>query len=533
MPTRILLREFSSRIVRRRLTEGSPLSGVRVISDAITPTGTERGGFFEKITNFLGKGVSFVGWIGGKLLGGLKITAVGIFRTVVDTLTFIYNFNWNITDEQIDQKFANFKIILAGHLGEVAGNAAGYLVCGVLPSAAMLTINEPLGYYLLKEVGEEALDEFADNLASFLRSLFRISAQYFAYSAFKNVRKAIKTLAKDPNSTTSLLIKKVFGDRLFDAIGNWGEEGSKPWSFKLAEEERIENIENPVTQEFVEEFVDEFKDACIEAGYIVAQGIDNWVFMQREQRRLDEENERLVEIVPNRENPDESIFVQGNADEIRTQTMSAINTYNLVESRDIGDWVGHPLRESIKKPHKDTFIKILLRGAPRPPFKNADGTNAKRTQIEIPNIKRSQLNWKDIKQAVGSTNGYMWGRFLVVARLEDDHKITFYAASETEGKIVLDRLLKLTKSDLLTLTFFEETREGVRRKFDDLYKEPTRVYPSHVVIVNQYKILTQNEGRATTRGRKQQRKIKFPLYTDNKPADFDETVDSLFISTEE
>lgn len=418
--------------------------------------------------------------------------------------------------------------MMAGFAGEILGNSMGYLACGVLPSAAIMAFNEPLGYYLLKEVGEEALDEFCDNFAAFLQVGFRASASALAYSWFKNTRKAIKLSVGNPNSRSRKMIKKVFGNRLVNAIDTWGEKDSKPWSFRIFVEEKIEKIENPFLQEFVEEFYEEFKDACVEAGYVVANSLDTWVLQQRMAQQQQERERSLIELQPNRENPDESFILYGDRSQIETQTINAMNNYNVMESRDVGSWVGEPLIESIRTPHKDVTIRILLRSAVRPPWKNADGTNAKRTQISIPNVDRSKINWKKIKRAVGSTSGYLWGNFWVQAILDDGNKIEFYAASEQEGERVLENLLEFTKGELLTLNIQEERKAGARKKYDKLFKKTTRVYPAHVVLINQIKLLNQERGKATTRGHKEHRQIKLPLYTDDKPLDFEETVNALF-----
>jgi hypothetical protein len=179
-----------------------------------------------------------------------------------------------------DQQLNATKQVLAGQLGETLGNAFGFLACGVLPAGAIAVFNEPLGAYLLREVGEEALDEFAANFAQLIRLSFRSTAQYLFISAFKNVRFAIKRYVSNANLQTKNLIDKIFGGNMTEAIKNWGEPNSKPWSFRLAVEEAIDNIDNPVLQEFVEEFYDEALDACVEAGYVIAGGLDTWYLEQ-------------------------------------------------------------------------------------------------------------------------------------------------------------------------------------------------------------------------------------------------------------
>lgn len=528
MTTILLLRELTSRTIRTRLTQNSTFPGFREILGSNTRDNGQPLSFFDRLKIFGGGTVKVVGWIVGKVLGGVGFTFTALWGLMVQATTFIYNFDWNISDQQIDARFEMLKLMMAGYAGELAGNAMGYLACGVLPSAAIMAFNEPLGYYLLREVGEEALDEFSENLAAFLTITFRSLAASLAYSSFKNVRKAIKLFTSTSNPKGRRMVQSLFGNRLVQSIDQWGEKGSKPWSFRIAVEEKIERIKNPFLQEFVEEFYDEFKDSCVEAGYVVANSLDRWVVEQELIRQEQERARSVVELQPNRNNPEESFIFYGDRHQIQTQALNAINNYNVMESRDVGAWVGTPLDESITKPHKKIALKILLRSAVRPPFKNADGSNAKRTQIEIPNVNRSKLDWKKIKRAVGGLNGYLWGNFLVIAQLDDGNKITFYANSVIEGEKILENLLEFTNAELQTLNINEEKRQGARKKYDKLYKKTTRVYPAFVVIINQLQVLTEDAGRATTKGYKDHRQFKFPLYVDDKPIDFEESVNALF-----
>lgn len=528
MTITLTLRELSSRVVRERLTQNSAFPGVREIVASTVSNSNQNLSFFDRLKSFGGKTINVVGWIIGKVLIPGGISFVNLLGAAVQAGSFIYNFDWNISDRQIDAKFESLKLIMAGYAGEVLGSAVGYLVCGVLPSAAIMSFNEPLGYYLLKEVGEEALDEFASNMAAFLNFGFRATAATLTYTAFKNTRKAIKLFTSPSNPRRRQLAEKIFGNRLVKAIDQWGEENSKPWSFRTFFEGQVESIEDPLQREFTEEFTEEFADACVEAGYIVATGLDTWVLQQQSEQEQQQQEQSIIEIQPNRDVPNETFIFQGSSSDIRTQAINALNNYNVMEARDVGAWVGEPLVDSIRKPPKDIAITILFRGASQPPWKNPDGSRAKRTQITIPNVIRSKIDWRKIKKATGSLNGYLWGNHWVQAILDDGNKIEFYAANETEGEQVLDNLLDFTNAELLTLNIQEEKRKGARKKYDQLFKRTTRVYPAHLVVVNQIKLLTQDRGKATTRGYKEHRQLKFPLYTNDKPLDFDESIEVLF-----
>ena len=517
----IRLATLQSRRTRTAILANSPRRNYRVIGRGTTSDD----GLLDRVVNFLsnvfGKGVKFFGWLINVTLGTVWASFTGLWTLLVQTSSFIYNFNWNITEEEITQRFQQSRLIISGLAGGTIGNSLGFLACGVAPSAAILAVNESLGLYLLKEVGEEALDEFVANVSVLVAISFRLTAQNIFFNAYKNVRRAIKKYAADNQGDRKKLINTFYNGKIADAVEVWGEPNSKPWSFRLAIEEKIENIQNPIIQEFVEEAYDEFLDACVEAGYVVANSLDNWVLQQRQAQLLQEQQNNLIEVLPDRDAPEERLIFTGNNQQVKSQIISSLNTFQMLDNRDVGQIIGEPLLDSVRKPPASLTLRILLRGVPNPPWKNVDGSRAKRVSISIPNFKKSKLDWLLIKNAFGGINGYLWGRFIVVARLDDGNMIKLFAGSETEGKKILNSLIQLTESEITTVNITEETKDGARLKYKALYKETTRVYPANLTIINQNQILRINEGIATTRGIYKRRRYLIPLYTDTKPDNFD------------
>ncbi len=524
----IRLATLQSRQTRATILANSPKRNYRVIGRGTTSDD----GLLDRVVNFLsnvfGKGVKFFGWLINATLGTVWASFTGLWTLIVQTSSFIYNFNWNITSEEITQRFQQSKLILSGLAGGTIGNSLGFLACGVTPSAAILAVNESLGLYLLKEVGEEALDEFVANVSVLVAISFRLTAQNIFFNAYKNTRRAIKKYAAENKGDRKKLINTFYNGKIADAIEVWGEPNSKPWSFRLAIEERIESIQNPIVQEFVEEAYDEFLDACVEAGYVVANSLDNWVLQQRQAQLLQEQQSNLIEVLPDRDAPEERLIFTGNNQQVKSQIISSLNTFQMLDNRDVGQIIGEPLLDSVRKPPTSLTLRVILRSASKPPWKNADGSTAKIVAVTIPNAKKSKLDWLSIKNAFGGINGYLWGRFIVVARLNDGNMIKFFAHSETEGKKILNSLLLLTEAELTTVNITEEIKEGARLKYKSLYKESTRIYPANLTIINQNQVLRLNEGIATTRGIYKRRRYLIPLYTDNKPDNFDLITQEIF-----
>jgi hypothetical protein len=87
-----------------------------------------------------------------------------------------------------------------------------------------------------------------------------------------------------------------------------------------------------------------------------------------------------------------------------------------------------------------------------------------------------------------------------------------------------------SNQELEGVTVIEERKEGRRRTLNALYKEPTRIYPYAVTIVNQQKILNEESGLATLSGTySRKEKSMIPLHTLTKPDNFQETIADLFL----
>ena len=521
----ILLTALKSRLVRRSVTQND--SGLRSVGGAPPPSflpdwlSNLVGGFFKAVVNF-------GGWLIGVVFSGIGFTFTGIWGLIVSTSAFIYNFNWNATDAELNAQVNALQQILYGQLGATLGNAVGYLVCGVVPSAGMMVFNEALGLYLLKEVGEEAFEEFAANLAVLIRLSINVAARHFLISAFKNVRRAVKTYLRDPDSPQSTLIRNLFGGGIDEAIRGWGAEGAKPWSFRIGVENAIDRIENPALREFTEEFIEEALDGCVEAGYIIAQGLDSWVLQQRMAKTHIMGSERVVEVTPNREVPEEKIILAGRETLLRPELTATMRSHSLIDKRDVGQWVGEPIREAVRRPPISIQIKISLNSVQRSPFIEQNGKRGTRVSVTIPNVDRAKIDWQTIKTAAGGANGYLWGRYMAKAKLTDGYVMKLYAATPQEAEDRVRAYLLLSNSTLEGLTITEEAKEGTRLTYDALYKQPTRIYPIEFTIVNQVRVLNEDSGRAALSGIYKSKKYLIPLNVDRKPDNFEAIVNDLF-----
>lgn len=515
---------LTSRTVRSAVTAGN---GRRTISQrdpgSLSPGGLL--GFLGSLFNHL---LTFSGWLISGILGGISFSFSSAWSYITQSALQLYYFNWNISDQQIDQLLEQQKAILAGMAGSTAGNLLGYLVCGIAPSAVILAFNEPLGAYLLKEVGEEALDEFLANFRALLQASARMGSQRAGYEMFKNIRRNVRELVKNPDSTASQAVKSLFGNEVLKALQGWGTT-NKPWSFASAIEEKIESLNDPVAENFWENFVDDFIDACIEAGYVIAGGLDSWVAQQRlTQNDSQFGQETIVEILPNREVDGERIVLAAPRDLLRQEIVSTMRTHELLDNRNVGMWVGEPVSELVRVAPTSLDLRIIFNSVQRSPFIQADGKRGKQVQVTIPNVDRAKIDWSAIKAAAGGDNGYLWGRFLGRATLDNEQFVYAYCATSDEAKDRVKAYAAFSKSELLAITITEETREGKRAIYNALYKEPTRIYPISFTIINQQRILNEASGKATLSGIYKRKQDVIPLNVPSQPNDFDTIIADLF-----
>lgn len=415
---------------------------------------------------------------------------------------FIYNFNWNISDTAIDKQIQGLWTSFGGILGGAAGRIIGWIGCGVVPAAAVFSFNQSLGTHLLKEVGEQALDEMLDAASEVINAGFRMGTQATFLWLYKDVRRALK----DPNNVFGQGLRAVLGEKTID---NWGTGES--WTIAKAVEDRIEKIPDAFWRNFTEEMFEEGSEACIEAGYAVAGGIDSWLAQQAMERNSLLGADRTVEITPDRSAPEERIVLSGSEAMLRPTIVSVLATHQMLSNRDVGVLInGTPTDDYITPGVQERRLLIEFREKTAPPWKMPNRKEARRRHITIPDIKRG-LTWEEIKLAAKQ---YTSGQRLVTARLNNGRQMQCYASTENEGIQKIKELLVLSTAEILP--------NGVR---DSGYTNPTPrrrslpylVYPSKAVLVWK-KRAADLEGREDIAGNIwEEHRIEFDLWPDREP----------------
>lgn len=288
---------LASRVTRLAATGNQSVRRIAVNASATESDGD--GGFLNIFDSALKFGSSLLGSVFNLIGGAFKFSWSALWGTVTKTALFLINFNWNISDTAIDEQIKQADIALAAARGSLAGQSLGFAICGLIPAATIAVFNEPLGLYMMKELGEEAADEIAGSLATLVQLQLQQTVRRGFFALFKNYRTLFRGAAI--GFATALKSAGILSQSSIDKATT---NRNKPWSIAIALEDTVDSITDPSQQAYAEEFWDEFQDSCIEAGFIVANSADSYFAMQKMSNESLLGSERIVEIQPIRNEGD-------------------------------------------------------------------------------------------------------------------------------------------------------------------------------------------------------------------------------------
>lgn len=488
------------------------------------------GGFLDKIVNAGRQIASVFTWgnLRGFLIGAalaqipsLVFSLTSLWTMFTSTALELYYFDWNIPDDQIDQAAKTRWSAYGGILGGTAGNALGFFACGIVPATSLFALDERLASYVLREVSEEAFEELTFELAYVLRLSFRNLTRQTAGWLYKGARRWLK----DPENPIGGLL---FGENAANVRKTWGEANAPSWSFAQAVETKIEKIPSQFWQNFTEELIESAIDACIEAGYVVANSVEGYYAQQKLAQALAQEAQRVVEVTPNRDNDAEKFVLAGPESEVRGQLTSVLTTHQMIESRDVGQVIGQPLDDYIRaRPLEGLRLQFNLYSLKAPPYSRRGSQRLVEVTVSVSDVSRALLDWDRLRQVCGGPNGYLWGRYLARARLDNGGSMKVYGATPDEAEDRLRAFLSLSTAEIKTLSVTEEKRTAERVANPKLMKETTRVYPGHVSIINRQRTLFLDRGSPSRNGNYIDKEARLDLWRSTKPPDFEQKITEL------
>lgn len=400
---------------------------------------------------------NIIGWLwnGALQLGGFLLAQAGrllswsfssLWGLFVSTVQFIWNFDWQMSDESIDQQIQARLEALAGQAGATVGSALGRIACGVLPGTAIFVFNQPLGAYIMKNVLADFAEELLENISQLAKLTFQAGVQALLMWSFKNIRKFLKSRSK--------LIGKIFGENTKRVVDAWGEKGSQPWSFAQAVENKVESISNGIVRNFVEETLEEAWESCVEAGYVVANSLDSYYAQKKLEKQVEPVlgADRHVEIVFDRENPDLSIAIGGQEELVKSQVVQAMTTYQIMREKDVGYIYGHnPEEAETSRKYKPDVVllfgekrdkntpkgKRLLTG--RISFRIMNKDSETITEAEIQTLATK------VKAKFG-TPAYKWNKAdkrYSYTDWDKGYQMSLLVSSEVEARRIIEQVLDL------------------------------------------------------------------------------------------
>lgn len=512
-------RQLISRIVRINIvngTTGSALlnfqasgvvnnSGIRKIEKAsaiIKNNQQNDGGLLGWVFN---QSKNLVGWLFSSATGFMQWTWTNTWGTVVNTIEKVKSFNWNQTDEQIQQSIKSRNQQLASIWGGVLGSGVGWLtgiavgsgvayLCPVIGSASLARL-------VAGEVTLEAGQDIKSRLQVAIQQTASIAVSDAANVAFINYRHLIKSLPE------SVLVT-LYGESKAKWIKNkWGGKGQPDSSFNAQMEEEIDSITDQNAKAFIENFLEEAWDSFVESGFIVAHQLDEAYQQSRLAQDESLGQERSVEIALDRNAPDDIVTFSGVPQKLLPATIQqTINTHRLIHNRDIGQYVGLPFDDQLYRalPQK-RHLELVFRESPTPPYKQS-GEGKKFVVVGIPNVKAG-VTWKEIKAVC---EPYTWGKHVARALLDSRRKMVVYASTKEEAVRRLQLFATLTEDKILNIYTGEE-----EQKTKKLVKKPTRIYPSYCTFIYRR---PSGEGKTLLDGKTYQEKVqRIVLWTKNPP----------------
>lgn len=494
--------QLASRAIRKQTTGGKPR--VLDLAKRFVPV-TKDKTFIQRVFDF---GRSLGGFLSGaiNLIRNVAVTVTGIFSWLMNRVEQLKQFDWNASDAELRQQMKGQNVQLAAIWGTALGNATGWLVgvgvgygvsflCPVIGGAA-------LARTVAAAAGTEALEEITAGIGGALRATAGIFANRAITWGYINYRRLLKRVPKP-------ILVKLYGEQGATFIKEtWGNEGEPVISFNSTMDEFVESIRNDATRAFVENFLEESWEGFTEAGFIVAAEIDNAYAQAKQANEEALGQTRIVELTPDKTNKEEKILLVGEEKLIRPQIISTLTQHRLLHNRDVGQWVGQPVDDAMRAKFLNRKLVIVFREKEFPPYRMPGGKRCKQAIYSIPDT-RPGVTWKDIKAAASA---YMWGPWLLTAKLDNGRKMQIYGATKKDCEKKLQQLLKLTTAQVLKSNVSQEVVGNARNK-----KKATKMYPCFASVLIRARS-SDTEGRTNMRGEVFDEKvIKFELYTPNPP----------------
>lgn len=204
---------------------------------------------------------------------GVILSLTAVFTFVIMGIQRIWNFNWNITDKEIDKQIEESFNTFYQLIGAFAGKSVGYLVCGAIPGSLSFAFNRTLAAAVMENMSKQAKDELLGHLSALAHTVFATLINALILRSFKSARK----WAKRPDSPFYQILKDALGPKNFE---KWGQDGQPQFTIGKYVDDQTETIKDPRLKALTKSFLENFSEGCIEAGYIVVSTMESHMAAQ-------------------------------------------------------------------------------------------------------------------------------------------------------------------------------------------------------------------------------------------------------------
>jgi hypothetical protein len=523
-----------------RLLQTQSLTGERQIDISESSDGSVQGvsggGDGGAIGKLWTKLKRFAGFLFSKFLNFISFSFTQLWDVLVDSYFSLKTFDWNSSDKEIEEQITRNNQSIIDASGSLVGAALGWGVAYSV-SAIAVGVGAALGnakargskaarqifipklpMRIALAVAEEGGEEVRDRIQDTLLTAAYAMKSNFALCTLLNARKA-RLFGLSPINDDNLPPATLMNlqEDLIDKIAQ-GIQSSP-----------IEDIVQKILpgtevqpydwRAAVEEAFDEFEDAIIDAGYVITQEMDDFYAEQKFERNNEGVERRIVAIKPDKRNNEIITLDLPNdaPNQAREEISQAITTARIMGNRDVGQIVGEPLKEYMRKGFQLRKLSIRFHEVPVPPWKIPDGNRlgqrAKFVDYSVPDVRRG-LTWTELKKACGGANGFLWGRYRCCGKLSSKRCLIVWGATPEEAEFLMRNLYSLMDASvqLEDITITEHAKVHPRRK-----KEPTRMFPSWASILIRENSL-DDLGRVDMSGKVyDERKTRVELWPDSEP----------------
>ena len=460
---------------------------------------------------------------GWNLFGGAKNAVVDyvnkeipysqVFSGFINAGQRISNFDFNKTDEQLQNELKAHNLTMASALGALTGRSIGKAIA--IGGAGIAGVTVPkisstnLAKRLIEATTEDAKDEIlgeVENLFFTVKSLLSNRLLIEGYMKFRGFLKKqpLVVLERFFDSATARYIKNT-----------WGEPEAEPLILSEIIEEKIESISNPLVQAFVEEAIEEGYESIIESGFIIAQELDS-ALAEFQMRASQPVQTITVQTIANEPNSEQIVIEGSNPEVIEGQVQEAITNWRTIQSRDIGNIIARDV-EILRSNPQSRRLEITFKSRPHPPFVNADGSNADTATLTIPNVKQN-ISFDKLQRTLKynkTTPAFIWGDSKARAWFKDKRmlKINFNGLTVARNYIkdYLKEIAELSDSIVEGVSASDILDQPAHQKND-----PIPMFPVEAKLITRN--LTLLRGRSTNEA--PQVVYTFDLWTDNEPRDY-------------